>query len=205
VKRRRFQLGLLVLALVGAGAIVNVAVAWGLAYYADWDLFPRVVLKGDDAVQAYQSHFRFQPIGQVDYKPAEMSVRSCVGLEVFMCGMTFGEGFASLEAGWPKRSLSQEFHMLKKRAELISGIPLNNPFVFPVRTALPLNPLFPGFPINTVFYASILWMLFAGPGWIRRRVRIKRGLCPACAYPVGSSPVCTECGKPVRVRSVEPT
>ena len=28
--------------------------------------------------------------------------------------------------------------------------------------------------------------------------RIKRGLCPACAYPVGASDVCTECGKPVK-------
>jgi hypothetical protein len=24
--------------------------------------------------------------------------------------------------------------------------------------------------------------------------RIRRGLCPACAYPVGQSPSCTECG-----------
>ena len=28
--------------------------------------------------------------------------------------------------------------------------------------------------------------------------RIKRGLCPACAYPVGTNDVCTECGKPVK-------
>jgi hypothetical protein len=29
--------------------------------------------------------------------------------------------------------------------------------------------------------------------------RIKRGLCPACAYPVGSSSVCTECGAAARL------
>jgi hypothetical protein len=36
---------------------------------------------------------------------------------------------------------------------------------------------------------------------MRRPRRIKRGLCPTCAYPVGDSPLCTECGKPVTPRS----
>jgi hypothetical protein len=67
----------------------------------------------------------------------------------------------------------------------------------PTWRALPLIPIWPGFAINTIFYAAILWLLFAAPGLIRRRRRIKRGLCPACAYPVGDSAVCTECGKPV--------
>jgi len=66
---------------------------------------------------------------------------------------------------------------------------------------LPLRPLWPGFAINTIFYAAILWLVFAAPGVLRRRRRIKRGLCLACAYPVGTSPVCTECGKPVQQRA----
>src|SRR4029453_17217101 len=43
-----------------------------------------------------------------------------------------------------------------------------------------------GFAINTIFYAAILWLLFAFPSALRRRRRIKRGLCPACAYPTGA-------------------
>jgi hypothetical protein len=62
---------------------------------------------------------------------------------------------------------------------------------------LPLRPVSAGFAINTLFYAGILWLLFAAPFALRRRGRIKRRLCPACAYPIGSSAVCTECGKPV--------
>jgi hypothetical protein len=65
------------------------------------------------------------------------------------------------------------------------------------RPPIPLRPLWPGFAINTLFYAAILWLLFAAPFALRRRRRIARGLCPACAYPVGVSPVCTECGRPV--------
>ena len=69
---------------------------------------------------------------------------------------------------------------------------------------LPLLPLWPGFAINTVFYAAVLWLLFAAPFQLRCYCRIKRGLCSACAYPIGSSDVCTECGKPVTTKSVEP-
>ena len=68
-----------------------------------------------------------------------------------------------------------------------------------IRVGVPLLPLWPGFAINTVFYAAILWMLFASPFAMRRHRRIKRGLCPACAYPVGTSDKCSECGKPVRL------
>jgi predicted amidophosphoribosyltransferase len=62
---------------------------------------------------------------------------------------------------------------------------------------LPLLPIWPGFAIDTLFYAAILWGLFAAPFALRRRRRIKRGLCPKCAYPVGESDVCTECGEPL--------
>ncbi len=59
---------------------------------------------------------------------------------------------------------------------------------------LPLVPMWPGFVINTLFYAAILWMLFCMPGSVRRAIRRRRGRCPACAYPMSDSPVCTECG-----------
>ena len=64
--------------------------------------------------------------------------------------------------------------------------------------ALPVDPIWPGFAINTIFYTAILWLLFAVPGvakGVRRWRRIKHRLCPACAYPVGDSAVCTECGQ----------
>ncbi len=58
----------------------------------------------------------------------------------------------------------------------------------------PLAPLWPGFAINTLFYAAILWLLIPGPFALRRFLRVRRGLCPKCAYPMGESAVCTECG-----------
>ena len=68
---------------------------------------------------------------------------------------------------------------------------------------LPLRPIWPGFAVNILFYAAVLWMMFAVPFALRRRLRIWRGQCPACTYPVGQSPVCTECGAAVTPKSME--
>jgi len=59
------------------------------------------------------------------------------------------------------------------------------------RRILPLR-----FAINTVFYAVILWGLFAAPLALRRRGRIRGGRCPKCAYDLrgSDSPSCPECG-----------
>ncbi len=37
--------------------------------------------------------------------------------------------------------------------------------------------------------------LIPGPVALRRLIRRRRGLCPTCAYPIGESATCTECGK----------
>ena len=66
--------------------------------------------------------------------------------------------------------------------------------------ALPLRLLWPGFALNTAFYAANLWLLVRGPFALRRFLRVRRGLCPKCAYPMGESAVCTECGRPLPSR-----
>ncbi len=59
---------------------------------------------------------------------------------------------------------------------------------------LPKAVVWPGFAINTLFYATLLWLLMYGMSALRRFLRVRRGLCPKCAYPMGESAVCTECG-----------
>ena len=56
------------------------------------------------------------------------------------------------------------------------------------------GPLWLGFAIHTIFYAAILWLPIYGSFVLRRFIRVKRGLCPKCAYPRGESDVCSECG-----------
>jgi hypothetical protein len=66
----------------------------------------------------------------------------------------------------------------------------------PPPTLLPTRPLWPGFLINTIFYAIILWLLIPGPFVLRRMIRIKRGRCPKCGYDLRGAPGigCAECG-----------
>ena len=60
---------------------------------------------------------------------------------------------------------------------------------------LPLLPIWPGFAVNTLFYAVVLWLLIPGPFVLRRFIRVQRGRCVKCGYPMGESGVCSECGK----------
>jgi hypothetical protein len=67
---------------------------------------------------------------------------------------------------------------------------------------LPLRPVWPGFAVNTLFYAAVIWLLICGPFVLCRFIRVRRGLCPKCAYPVGTSDQCSECGKALPQRAV---
>ena len=66
-----------------------------------------------------------------------------------------------------------------------------------VPRGLPLGLIVPGFALNTLFYATVLGLLIPCPLALRRFTRRRRGLCPACGYPMGESDVCTECGSPL--------
>jgi len=59
-----------------------------------------------------------------------------------------------------------------------------------------LRPIWPGFAINTVFYAAILWLFALGPFAARRVIRRKRGHCIKCGYDLRGAEheVCPECG-----------
>ncbi|TDJ58440.1 MAG: hypothetical protein E2O40_01500 [Planctomycetota bacterium] len=67
----------------------------------------------------------------------------------------------------------------------------------------------PGLALNTLHTAAVGWLLIYGPlalnRLIRRFIRIRRGLCPACAYPRGASDVCSECGTAIPSRKVTAT
>lgn len=72
----------------------------------------------------------------------------------------------------------------------------NNPMPMPYR------PLWPPLVFDTLFWGGLIAGMCFGIPVTRRALRRRRGLCLACAYPIGSSPVCSECGKPVTPRAV---
>lgn len=59
--------------------------------------------------------------------------------------------------------------------------------------------LWVGLLVNPILLAAGAWVLLVAPFEaffaVRWRRRLKRQLCPYCAYPVGQADVCTECGR----------
>ena len=103
-----------------------------------------------------------------------------------------------LRTGWPLRSLAgvawtRDYQVYIYEAALPTRWHPRTPW-------LVYRPLWLGFAVNTVFYMTILatlWLLIR-VGYFyafRRVIRVRRGLCPKCAYPMGESDVCSECGK----------
>lgn len=68
----------------------------------------------------------------------------------------------------------------------------------------PFRPRLIGFTANTIVGAATCWLLLFAPFAARRALRRRRGLCERCAYPRGSSEVCSECGA-TRVRASSPS
>ncbi len=65
---------------------------------------------------------------------------------------------------------------------------------------LPVSPLWLGFAVNSCAYAAAIGLLVFGPLVVVRRLRPGRNLCPTCAYPIGASARCPECGNAVPAR-----
>ncbi|UCD74193.1 MAG: hypothetical protein JSV91_10430 [Phycisphaerales bacterium] len=61
---------------------------------------------------------------------------------------------------------------------------------------LPCRPMWPGFVINTLIYAAVLWLLLRGLPAVRRAVRAFNGRCTNCGYDLRGTPgtACPECG-----------
>jgi hypothetical protein len=58
-------------------------------------------------------------------------------------------------------------------------------------------PIFAGFALNTIFYGLGFWLILRMRALLRTLFRARRNQCLACGYPIGASPICTECGSEV--------
>jgi hypothetical protein len=196
------------LLLLTGGAIINVAVAWGLAAVPP---LSRPSDCDDNDESWWASNV---PAGFESAKHDRFNHLTSVGEDTISWPDGVGAQVSRFIAqrcrfGWPLLTMERSVWI-----DFAGGRPLTDnqrvPPLVVTRNAwiisandelggLPLKAIWPGFAINTIFYAAILWLLFAAPGFVRRRIRARRRQCPACAYPVGTSNICTECGRPVRI------
>ena len=115
--------------------------------------------------------------------------------------------------GWPIYSMRSSFFVDQngnivshdwisalQLSQAINSFPSFNMSDWSEPRAIPFIPIFPGFAINTIFYAAILWLLTLGPFTARRMIRRKRGHCIKCGYDLrghsgGGGEACPECGQ----------
>ena len=109
-----------------------------------------------------------------------------------------------VRAGWPMHALEGEWQHDASRSPTPQpprarwAIAIPDHFVRADRLFIPrmlvFRPLWFGFVVNSLLYAAVL----LAPWIIRVLLRVGRHQCTACGYPIGQSPICTECGRKLR-------
>src|SRR5262245_52634200 len=183
VKRSVFRLAVILF----AGAIVNVAVAWTIAHFDSVPNSSGLLLTSEMKQafwKAYSDRLSLPSVG--DHFAAERYDH--FGFTETSAEIVAPDGYWSIiqnQHGLPSRSLegTDTYRAPSMTSRLYDYIP--SPFrrKIPPRAwtgYLPIRPIWPGFAINTVFYAAVLWVLLAAPGAVRRFVRRRRGRCTRC-------------------------
>ncbi len=176
------------------GAVVNVAVAWGCARWSDSvaiTSFP--FTRGGPAGAPSAWRPDNLPEWWPDKPTVEETYRSRWFLFTFQISKVFGVSLRELRFGVPTKSLA-----CYRLNEIEPGSSTYWRYAWGGLggdTPLPLRPIWPGFAVNTIFYAALLWLPFA-PFALRRLIRQRRGLCPACGYDLrhAEHEACPECG-----------
>jgi hypothetical protein len=187
------------LALLLAGAAMNAVTAWALAV---WPLpttvdFERSRIKKNDAEPLPQDwidawvrraphsfpdepvfivvheRFAFRRHTLINHDPAQ---RNAPQWQVHI-----------YEAGFPFRSMCGTRSIYYQ----LDDVPFS---IVPDDYLVPLEPLPAAFIANTLVYTGALAVLLLLFRWTRTSIRLRRGRCPRCKYPLTESGTCPECG-----------
>lgn len=188
------------------GATVNCAIAWGGALATGWRLGSEEHDATAEQIRWWQRNapagFDPLPGDTLDtFDATGCSLYTFFGTSVNEDGLEMQRAY-HMRAGFPLRAFEAQ------RWADFTPVPYGNPpttidrGVWIVRKSgadylIPIEPLWLGLVFNSLLYAGVASVVVWIPGWYRRRRRAGRGLCPACAYPMGTSAVCTECGAPL--------
>jgi hypothetical protein len=195
IRRRAIRLSLVALLCLLLGAATTVGVAWRVGRPARM-----IVAQADGTIDVPD-----------DAPIPDPLLRRIRGLQWDLVGFTApgGPGRSILSAGWPLLAVRSDEGFLSGRLSARDrpwrfeswreGVVAPDSWVC-IHRHLPIMPLFPGFAIDTAFYAAAWWMLLFTPlplyRTARRRLRVSRGMCPSCGYDLKGSPggACPECG-----------
>ena len=196
MKRWRRPLILIVILLL-AGAVVNVAVAWGCAITGQV-----LEAKGKGQSQTTFPRLRFPQVSGTESWPATMLNDSVTWFGSDQARYLSWDADQSwsltvFRAGWPLRSVVSYSGWRHSKTTASSQFLPETPSL-PVNCLgysadLPLRPRSWPFLLNTLLYAAIVALPLFFP--LRRHIRRRRGHCPRCNYDLeGINGPCPECG-----------
>ena len=201
MKRRLLTIAIFVV----AGAAVNVAVAWGVA--AKGPVASRV-RSPPTKLSTQQATAFFDRVAPEEWPDVTSSTSDRHVLKAFGSTQIGLNAFSKPPQPNKKYALYEVRHGLP--FESLRAVALIPPHFADRRVVggwtpvdhdetliIPFRPLWFGFTVNTLCYGAILWLLVFITFVLHRILRVRRGLCPTCAYPSGESAVCSECGKPL--------
>ena len=194
-------------ALVGAAA--TVAVAWGCVLAGRAGSFAAgvQVVRGSSGPTAAP---RWYPRGWEHFDGDELigsyahAAGGCLYRRDSIITWRPGGGIIGanrLSAGFPAHALRSDrtdfFPLNGTPASPIGawhGVPI--PAVIPRRdfNTFPIRPRPLGFALDTAVYGGLAFAVSTVPGFVRRRVRRRRGRCVACGYELQGLVPCPECG-----------
>jgi hypothetical protein len=111
-----------------------------------------------------------------------------------------GESYmiVTLQVGWPFRILQAQTRYTAagwtKPATVLNLPARPGPAGRMLSRDLPLELLWSGMLLNIAILIAVISAPCMLITTLRRRIRLARHRCPSCGYPIGISPVCTECG-----------
>jgi len=201
---RRWTLRITICLILGAITTVAVACGWSLA---------TITTDGRPFQPEFESWVDFKRYTDRSWPaliPSDFSIREFATRHELGWAATRIEAWAADEmsylrceirrGGWPFLSMRGEWcwddSQWRPQNVQVKRLLLLNSFRHETRMALPLRPIWPGFLIDTLFYAAIWFGVFFGFTSAKRFIRAKRGRCPHCGYDLRGQLAagCPECG-----------
>ena len=189
---------------LAAGSFVSIIVAWFFAWQGD--PCPRVEdMPIAEADALLYSHFSrtldFTLVHGRRTRGTTLTAWSVVAETPLPSSKVYAVGYCS--TGWPMRMLYGKEIFVNGLDKYEWAIRIPKSFTggrasykgHGLGLMLPLRPLFGGLAVNSVVYAMSLYSVANAWFLCRHRLRRRKGLCPHCAYRVGSTTRCPECGR----------
>ena len=100
--------------------------------------------------------------------------------------------------GWPCLCMRQLWYLptaTSTNINLRGGLPIGQmPRGAYAGRGLPIEPISIGILLNTACYGALVWLACSSMVAIRKSTRLRANRCPLCAYCLGTTIGCSECG-----------